>query len=121
MRSTIEKFGNAYKKAILGHWKGGPKSVEIHLRRRKKRDHLPENATEMDLVNKGLHVLQSGDANVYEYTPSGVLYFVVHDGWAVFFDEEGLWDTVFPPDAPERYFASEKGYKKIGKLSELIK
>lgn len=28
--------------------------------------------------------------------------------------------TVFPPDVPERYFASTKGYKLIGKLSELI-
>lgn len=48
------------------------------------------------------------------------MYFVVHLEWAVFFDESGLWDTVFPPDKPERYFAATKGYRPIGKLHELL-
>jgi len=90
------------------------------LIRRKKRGHLSENATEADLIQRGLQVLQSPNATVYEHAPSSSLYFVVHEEWAVFFDEVGLWDTVFPPDVPERYFAPAKGYRRLGKLSELI-
>jgi len=67
-----------------------------------------------------MEVLQSAASVVYEYIPSAALYFVVHEKWAVFFDEEGLWDTRFPPDLPERYFDATKGYELLGKLSELI-
>ncbi len=120
MEDRIERFRKAYEKALSGQWKGGPASITNHLQRRKKRGHLPSDATESDLIQKGMEVLQSAVSVVYEYIPSGTLYFVVHEEWAVFFDEEGLWDTAFPPDIPERYFASTKGYKLLGKLSELI-
>lgn len=86
----------------------------------KKRGHLPKDATETDLIQKGLEVLQSPHSIVYEYIPSSTLYFVVHKEWAVFFDENGLWDTAFPPDTPEQYFSSKKGYQLLGKLSEVI-
>ncbi|MCI0690625.1 hypothetical protein L0337_01315 [candidate division KSB1 bacterium] len=120
IEDRIERFRKAYEKALACQWKGGPASIVNHLQRRKKRGHLPPDATESDLIQKGMEVLQSAVSTVYEYIPSGTLYFVVHEEWAVFFDEEGLWDTAFPPDVPERYFASTKGYKLLGKLSELI-
>ncbi len=120
MEDRIERFRKAYEKALSGQWKGGPASITNHLQRRKKRGHLSSDATESDLIQKGMEVLCSAVSVVYEYIPSGTLYFVVHEEWAVFFDEEGLWDTAFPPDVPERYFASTKGYKFLGKLSELI-
>lgn len=120
VEDSIERFRKAYEKALSGQWKGGPASITNHLQRRKKRGHLPSGATERDLVRKSMEVLQSAGSVVYEYIPSGTLYCVVHEEWAVFFDEEGLWDTAFPPDVPERYFASTKGYKLLGKLSELI-
>lgn len=115
----IERFRKAYEWALQCKWKGGAGSITSHLKRRKKRGHLSENATKADLIQRGLTVLQSPDSKVYEYIPSGTLYFVVYKGWAVFFDENGLWDTVFPPDVPDRYFASTKGYELLGKLSEL--
>jgi len=102
----IKRFRKAYEKALACKWKGGPESITSHLNRRKKRGHLSENATEANLIQKGLEVLKSPDSTVYEYIPSNTLYFVVHKEWAVFFDENGLWDTAFPPDIPERYFAS---------------
>jgi len=117
----IDRFRKAYEQALQCKWKGGVASITSHLNRRKKRGHLPENAAEDDLIQRGLHVLQSSDSKVYEYTPSGNLYFVVYKGWAVFFDEDGLWDTVFPPDVPARYFASTKGYEFLGKLREVMK
>ena len=116
----IERFRRAYEKALACKWKGGPASITSHLKRRKQRGHLSENATEADLIQKGLEVLESLNATVYEHIPSSTLYFVVYEEWAVFFDEKGLWDTAFPPDIPERYFASTKGYKLLGKLGELI-
>ena len=116
----IERFRKAYEKALSCEWKGGTASIASHLQRRKKRGHLPLNATESDLIQKGMEVLQSEASLVYEYIPSGTLYFVVHEKWAIFFDEEGLWDTTFPPDLPERYFDATKGYRLLGKLSELI-
>lgn len=120
MEDRIERFRKAYEKALSGQWKGGPVSITNHLQRRKKRGHLPPDATENDLIQKGMEVLQSAVSVVYEYIPAGSLYFVLYEEWAVFFDEDGLWDTAFPPDVPERYFASTKGYKFLGKLSELI-
>jgi hypothetical protein len=117
----LERFRKAYEKALHCNWKGGTASITSHLRTRKKRGHLPESATEADLIQKGLEVLKALQATVYEYSPSGTLYFVIHKEWAVFFDEDGLWDTTFPPDIPERYFAAEKGYRLLGVLSEVIK
>jgi hypothetical protein len=116
----IERFRKAYEKALACEWKGGTASITSHLSRRKKRGHLPKDATETDLIQKGLEVLKSPHSKVYEYIPSSTLYFVVHKEWAVFFDENGLWDTAFPPDIPEQYFSSKKGYQLLGKLSEVI-
>lgn len=117
----IDRFRKAYEQALQGQWKGGAASVTSHLQRRKTRGHLSENATQADLIQRGFDVLQSSDSQVYEYLPSGTLYFVVSRGWVVFFDEDGLWDTVFPPDVPDRYFAATKGYELLGKLGELLK
>ena len=117
----IERFRKAYKKALECKWKGGIATIASHLKRRKKHGHLSENATETELIQRGLEVLKSPSSKVYGYIPSGTIYFVVYKEWAVFFDENGLWDTVFPPDVPDRYFASRESYKLIGKLSELIK
>ena len=117
----IERFREAYERALECKWKGGDASIADHVFRRKKRGHLPESATEAELIQKGLEVLKSPDSKVYEYIPAENIYFIVYKGWALFFDENGLWDTVFPPDVPDRYFAVTKGYTLIGKLSELIK
>lgn len=120
LEDRIERFRHAYEKALACQWKGGPASIANHLQRRKMRGHLPPDAAESDLIRRGMKVLQSTAAAVCEYMPSETLYFVVHEEWAVFFDEEGLWDTAFPPDLLERYFDSTKGYKLLGKLGELI-
>ena len=117
----IDNFRKAYESALECKWKGGDTSITGHLIRRKKRGHFSENATEADLIQRGLDVLKSSDSNVYEYISSRTIYFVVYKEWAVFFDENGLWDTVFPPDLPERYFAISKGYRLLGKIGELIK
>ncbi|RIK61460.1 hypothetical protein DCC62_27700 [candidate division KSB1 bacterium] len=93
--SRHQKFRQAYEKALVGNWKGGLESVSKHLERRKARGHLPLNATEADLIQKGMGVLNSSDAMVYEYAAFEGMYFIVHQEWAVFFDESGLWDTVF--------------------------
>ena len=116
----INRFRKAYEKAVACKWKGGPASLTSHLKRRKKRGHLSENATEVQMVQKGLEALKFLDSAVYEYIPTSTVYFVVHKDWAIFFVENGLWDTTFPPDVPERYFDLTKGYTLLGKLSELI-
>ena len=117
----IDRFQKAYYKALECKWKGGAYSIVRHLQRRTQRGHLPQSSNEMDLIQRGLEILKSPNSIVYEYLPSKDIYFVLYKEWALFFDENGLWDTVFPPDVPEKYFNSEKGYKLIGKLSELIK
>lgn len=117
----INRFQKSYERVLECEWKGGAISIIRHLNRRKKRGHLGEDATEAELIKKGLEVLKSPSSEVYAYLPSGTIYFVIYKEWAVFFDENGLWETVFPPDVPERYFALTKGYKLLGKLSELIK
>ena len=117
----IERFRKAYERALEYRWKGGEASITSHLVRRKKRGHFSESATEAELIQKGLDVLKSPNAKVYEYIPLGAIYFVVYKEWAVFFDENGLWHTVFPPDIPERYFTIMKGYRLMGKIGELLK
>lgn len=98
----IEHFQKAYEKALDCKWKGGAVSIARHLKRRKKRGHLPESSTEMDLIQKGFEILKSQSSLVYVYLPSKIIYFAVYKKWALFFDEDGLWDTVFPPDVPEQ-------------------
>jgi hypothetical protein len=117
----IERFRKAYERALECKWKGDDASVTSHLLRRKKRGHLSEGATEAELIQRGLDVLKSPSSKVYEYIPFRTAYFVVYKEWAVIFDENGLWDTVFPPDIPDRYFAITKGYRLLGKIGELIK
>lgn len=75
--NDLEKFIIAYRKALAGKWKGGSASISSHLRRRKRRGHLPESASELDLVAKGIEILNSPDSIVYSYTPFATIYFVV--------------------------------------------
>ncbi len=118
---SIECFRKAYEKAFDCKWKGGAISITRHLQRRKQRGHLSGNSTETDLIKIGVEILKTPSSIVYEYIPANDIYFVVYKNWALFFDENGVWDTVFPPDNPELYFDSSKGYKLIGTLGELIK
>ena len=89
----IKRFRKAHERALACKWKGGTASISSHLNRRKKRGHLSESATEAELIQIGFDVLNSASSTAYEYFPSGRIYFVVHKEWAVFFDENGLWDT----------------------------
>jgi hypothetical protein len=76
--NPVEGFRRAYAKALSCKWKSGPETITSHLKTRKKRGHLAPSATEVDLIQKGLEVLKSPDAIVYEYIPSATLYFVVY-------------------------------------------
>jgi hypothetical protein len=58
VEDRIERFRKAYEKALFGQWKGGPASITNHLQRRKKRGHLSPDATESDLIQKGLVTIQ---------------------------------------------------------------
>ena len=46
----IERFRKAYERALECKWKGGTASITSHLKRRKKRGHLSESATETELI-----------------------------------------------------------------------
>ena len=67
----IERFRQAYERALECKWKGGAANITSHLNRRKKRGHLSESATEAELIQRGLEVLKSPSSKVYEYIPSG--------------------------------------------------
>ncbi len=69
VENRANKFRIAYPKALAGNWKGGILSISAHLKKRKERGHLPGKATEKHLIQKGMEVLNSPDAKVYEDIP----------------------------------------------------
>ena len=102
-------------------WK--PKSAENHLKKRKMRKHLPQEATIKDYEGIILKLLQDKSAVVYLYWYNGVPYVTVTAAiqskfWLVMFSYDGIMEICFVVERPERYL-SKPGFEEIGKLEEV--
>lgn len=102
-------------------WK--PNSAVHHLRKRKLRGHLPSTATLEDYERVILTVLQDKSAQVYRYWYNHVPYVVVvatvhGQHWLVMFAYDGVLESAFVVERPERYL-SQPGFEWIGLLGEV--
>ncbi len=102
-------------------WK--PDSAERHLRKRKRRGHLSLTATIEEYEDIILSVVQDESAQVYLYWYDRVAYVTVvaavdEQQWLVMFAYDGLLESAFVLERPERYL-SKPGFEKIGLLSEV--
>ncbi len=103
-------------------WKPG--SDQHHLKRRKRKGHLPDDYT-LDNYNNLIRKLCTSDEHeVYVYHLLGFDqdYYVFGDGvyWIAIIGENGLMETAFPPDSYSGYLAPEGGYRLLGTIKEVL-
>lgn len=102
-------------------WK--PDSASRHLQKRKRRGHLPKSATLAEYEGVILAVLQDEAAQVYRYWFAQTPYVtVVADvekrRWLVMFSYDGVLESAFVIERPERYLR-KPGFELIGRLDEV--
>ena len=102
-------------------WK--PNSAVRHLRKRKRRGHLPSTATLEDYERIILIVVQDKSAQVYRYWYNRVPYVTVvatvhTQQWLVMFTYNSVLESAFVVENPERYL-SKPGFEWIGSLGEV--
>ncbi|MCE7984171.1 MAG: hypothetical protein DYG89_23600 [Caldilinea sp. CFX5] len=92
------------------HWKPG--SAERHLAKRILRGHLPITARMEDYEQIIRLVVHSSRAYVYLFWYDGTPYVTVADDihenhWLVMFDLDGLLESAYLVERPDRYFQKE--------------
>ena len=110
-------------KAVRAQVRWKPSSEVRHLRKRKRRGHLPSTATIEDYERIILTVLQDKSARVYRYWYNRVPYVTVAatvhtQQWLVMFAYNGVLESAFVVENPERYL-SKPGFEWIGSLGEV--
>jgi len=98
-------------------------SAVRHLRKRKQRGHLPSTATLEDYEHIILIALQDKTGRVYRYWYNGIPYVTVvatvdTRQWLVMFAYDGVLESAFVVERPERYL-SKPGFEWIGSLNEV--
>lgn len=102
-------------------WK--PNSAERHLQKRKRRGHLPRTATIKDYERIILTVVQDESAQVYRYWYNRAAFVTVvatvkEQQWLVMFAYDGILESAFVLEQPEKYL-NKPGFEKVGLLSEV--
>ena len=103
------------------HWPAG--SADHRLEKRKLRGHLPATATIADYEQIMQAVLQDASAQVFRYWYNQSAYVTVvtvieSKTWLVMFSYDGVLESAFVMDRPERYL-NKPGFEWIGRLGEV--
>lgn len=103
-------------------WKIG--SAERHLLKRKLRGHLSAEATISDYERVIQTALERAEAQVYVYWHGGTPYVAVAavlqgQLWLVMFDLDGLMESAFIVERPDRYL-NKPAFELIGYLREVL-
>lgn len=103
-------------------WKPG--KAQPHLAKRIRLGHLPENSTLADYEAVIATVTSNRKANVYAYVFDRVIYptltAIVGDRlWLVMMRIDGILETSFPPDDPEKYL-NNNYFTYLGIMEELL-
>lgn len=102
-------------------WKPGKAS--IHLAKRIRLGHLPENSSLEDyetIINLVVHYV---NVQVYLYVYETISYPTLvapikEQSWLVMFSLNGVLETAFPPEDPEKYL-SNSSFIHLGLLKDL--
>lgn len=102
-------------------WKPG--CLDRHLITRKKRNHLPSQATAAD-YEAMIHQVLTGNANiVYLFHMNGVDYVTIVEPavqpWLVMFDLHGLMETAFIVENPQSYL-NKREFSQIGTVQRVL-
>jgi hypothetical protein len=103
------------------HWRPG--SAERHLQKRKLRGHLPADATLDDYARVIRTVAHRQTAQVYVYRHNDTSYValvavVENRYWLVMFDLDGLIESAFVVERPDRYL-SKSAFVLAGTVGEV--
>ncbi|MCY7369092.1 MAG: hypothetical protein LH474_13180 [Chamaesiphon sp.] len=103
-------------------WKAG--KAEAHLAKRIRLGHLAENATLADYETIINRVTNDRQARVYVYIYDQILYptltTIVEDRlWLVMMGIDGVMETAFPPDNPDKYL-NKTAFVYLRILEELL-
>jgi hypothetical protein len=98
-------------------------SAVRHLHKRKQRGHLSSRATLEDYERIILTVLHDKTGRVYRYWYNGISYVTVvatvaNQEWLVMFAYDGVLESAFVVERPERYL-NKPGFEWIGLLNEV--
>lgn len=103
-------------------WKDG--SDINHLNKRKRRGHVPSDFSLHDMNKLILNVCTSPSNELYVYFKEGFDqdYYVFFDGvyWIAIIGENGIMETIFPPDSYKRYLDPQSGYHYLGTIKEVL-
>lgn len=84
---------------------------------------MPTNAPLADYESRIIEILNTPDAKVYIYEFGEIIYPAVVAQvdqviWLVMITMDGVLETAFPPDSPEKYL-SNPSFSYIGQLGDL--
>jgi hypothetical protein len=103
-------------------WKPG--SAAAHLAKRKRRGHLPKEATVLDYEQIIRGVVSERRATVYVYTHEDVPYIAVvarvqTQDWLVMFGLNGLLESAYVLERPELYL-TKPVFQRLGTVEEVV-
>jgi hypothetical protein len=101
-----------------------PGSAIRHLRKRRLRGHLPPDATIEEYDRIIQRILQDPDAQVYVYWHGDVSYVAIvaivqHSSWLVMFDLDGVLETAYVVERPDRYL-NKSVFQRLGSVHEVV-
>lgn len=101
-----------------------PGMAEAHLIKRRLRGHLPADATLADYEHIISTVVTDDDATVYIYwhddTPYVALVTAIEDrDWLVMFALDGVLETAFVVENPDRYL-NKPQFEKLGTVGRVL-
>jgi len=103
-------------------WK--PNKAQSHLCKRIKLGHLPQDSSLENYENVIKEILFNIESKVYVFKDSFILYpsltGIIKDRlWLVMFDVNGIMETAFPPNNPQKYLQNNP-FTYLGTLKELM-
>jgi hypothetical protein len=103
-------------------WKPG--KAQPHLAKRIRLGHLPENSTLADYEAVIATVTSNRKANIYAYIYNQIIYptltaIVADRLWLVMMRIDGILETSFPPDDPEKYL-NNNYFIYLGIMEDLL-
>ena len=102
-------------------WKSG-KDI-IHLKKRKRKMHIPDDWSLEDYNNKIIEICSDFTNETYLYYKKGFpqdFYVFGDKEWIVMIGENGIMETAFPPDDYDIYLDKKKGYEYLGTIKEVL-
>jgi hypothetical protein len=102
-------------------WK--PEKGIEHLKKRKRRMHIPNDWTMKEYNKKIIEICKglSHDAYLYYKEFFCQNFYVFGDQeWIVLIGADSIIETAFPPDDYDKYLNEKDGYKYLGTIEEVL-